>query len=88
MQQLTISLLSALALSPAGTLALYGGMTLERVHFQPMARDIIYAQLTNINTMNYMNLSEVYTRVIECNQLVAALKNEMVSGIEQQYYIM
>lgn len=65
-------------LSPLG-LALYGGEPLERVHFQPWARDIIYSELTNINTMNYMNVSEVYTRVIESNQLVAALRNAMVS---------
>lgn len=80
MQLLTMFMLCVLlALSPAESLALYGGeAALERVHFQPMARDIIYAQLTNITSMNYMNLSEVYIRVIECNQMVAALKNEMV----------
>ena len=59
--------------------AQYGGETLERLHFQPSARDIIYTDLTSINTVNYMNVSEVYVRVIECHQMAAALKSEMVS---------
>lgn len=81
MQLLTISMLYALlALIPSESLALlYDGESLDKVHFQPMARDIMYGPLSNIDTVNYQNLTEVYTRVIECNQMVAALKNEMVS---------
>lgn len=78
MQLLNVALLSCLVVSPGG-MALYGGETLERVHFQPMAREIMYSPLADITTVNYVNVSEVYTRVIECNQMVAALKNEMVS---------
>jgi hypothetical protein len=77
---LQLLIVSVLCLVSPGVLALYGGETLERVHFQPMAREIIYSPLTDITTVNYNNISEVYTRVIETIQLVAALKNEMVSS--------
>ena len=59
-------------------LAQYDGLPLERVHFQPMARDIIYPPLTNIDALSHRTVSDVHTRVIECSQMVTALRNEMV----------
>lgn len=59
--------------------------TLEKNHFPPMAKNVQYHALTNINTLDRANVSEIYIRVLECGQLVAALRNEMVSHLAPSY---
>lgn len=52
---------------------------LERVYFAPRARDVQYLSLSGINSLNYDNVTEAYIKVLEGSQLVASLKNQMVS---------
>lgn len=67
--------LSMLSLSPASSL--YED-NLERVHFQPRARDVQYLPLHHISALNYSSVTEVYTKTLETIQLVSSLKNKMV----------
>lgn len=71
-----LAVLSTSLLPPAA--ALYED-ALESMYFAPRARDVQYLSISDIHTINYANVTEVYIKVLECSQLVASLKHEMVS---------
>ena len=58
---------------------------LDRIHFRPHQRAIHYSPLTEIVRLDVSNVTEVYIRVLECDQTVHALKEEMVS-FHKLYY--
>ncbi len=83
MKYFTVSFLIALksTLDLLGCQCVDALVPINELQFRPRSNEIQFKPLTDISTLNYRNISELYTRVLECDQLVSTLKNVMVSII-------
>ena len=61
-------------------------MNINDIHYRLRSKEIQYVRLSNINSINHGNVSELYQRVIETDQLLTALKGEMVGIIITPFF--